>query len=247
MSKLSVFVALDRSGSMSGEPWTNAIESLNEYVKGLQKEKIEGEITVIAFDATNTPQGEKVRLDAILENKSIAYFEPISPNALTPSGMTPLFDAAANVMDRAMERNAERTVVVILTDGHENASKEYTQAKIKDKVKLLESKKWEVIFLGANFDVSSYTAGSGLNSTKMRNFDLCNEAQRAAMYTDLAFSTASYATTGAAMNLSTEGAKGSDAGITFGGAGAVGGFGGAGAIGGDSGAGLIHINPTMNK
>ena len=201
MSKLSVFVALDRSGSMSGEPWTNAIESLNEYIKGLQKEKIEGEITAIAFDSTNTPTGDKVRLEPILENKSIAYFEPISKDVLQPSGMTPLFDAAANVMDRALERNAERTVVVILTDGQENASKEYTQAKIKDKVKLLEAKKWEVIFLGANFDVAAYTQGSGLASTKMRNFDLSNQMQRTAMYTDLTKSTVAYATVGAAMDM----------------------------------------------
>jgi uncharacterized protein YegL len=200
-SKLSVFVALDRSGSMQGEPWTNAIESLNEYVKNLQKEKIEGDITVVAFDSTSTPSGDKTRLEAILENKSIAYFEPISANVLSPAGMTPLFDAAANVMDRAIERNSERTVVVILTDGHENASKEYTQAKIKDKVKLLEDKKWEVIFLGANFDVATYTQGSGLASTKMRNFDLNNTIQRTAMYTDLAKSTVAYATVGAAMNM----------------------------------------------
>ena len=40
---LSVFVALDRSGSMSGPAWSNAIDSLNEYIGGLQNEKIEGE------------------------------------------------------------------------------------------------------------------------------------------------------------------------------------------------------------
>lgn len=201
MSKLSVFVALDRSGSMQGEPWTNAIDSLNEYVKGLQKEKIEGDVTIIAFDANNQVNGQKVRLVPIVENQSIAYFEPVAFDVLQPAGMTPLFDAAANVMDRALERNSERTVVVILTDGHENASTEYTQAKIKDKVKTLENKKWEVIFLGANFDVAQYTAGSGLASTKMRNFDLRNDVQRTAMYTDLARSTVAYATVGAAMNM----------------------------------------------
>lgn len=200
-NNLSVFVALDRSGSMQGEPWTNAIDSLNEYVKNLQKEKIEGDITIIAFDANNQVNGQKTRLVPIVEEQSIAYFEPIKFDVLQPAGMTPLFDAAADVMDRALERNSERTVVVILTDGHENASTEYTQEKIKDKVKMLEKRKWEVIFLGANFDVASYTAGSGLASTKMRNFDLNNTVQRTAMYTDLSTSTAAYAKTGEAINL----------------------------------------------
>lgn len=198
---LSVFVALDRSGSMQGEPWMNAIESLNEYIKNLQKEKIEGDVTIVAFDSHNSVDGEKVRLVPLTENQSIAYFEPLKHDIVSPAGMTPLFDAAANVMDRAIERNSERTVVVILTDGHENASKEYTQSKIKDKVKLLESKKWEVIFLGANFDVAAYTHGSGLSSGKMRNFDMQNVQARTAMYTDLSTSTVAYAKAGEAINL----------------------------------------------
>lgn len=194
---VSVFVALDRSGSMQGPSWTNAIDSLNEYVKGLQSEKIEGDITIIAFDAADS----KTRLVPLAENKSIAYFDSLKPDVISPAGMTPLYDAAANVMDRALERNAERTVVVILTDGHENASREYTQAKIKSKVEMLTAKKWEVLFLGANFDVARYTHSAGLDMTKMRNFDLNNDAQRWATTQTLATGTAAYATTGAAMNV----------------------------------------------
>lgn len=196
---LSVFVALDRSGSMSGPSWTNAIDSLNEYVGGLQNEKIEGDITIIAFDSA--PNME-VRLVPILENKSIAYFEALKPDVLTPSGMTPLYDAAGDVMNRALERNNDRTVVVILTDGAENSSKEYTQDKIKFKVKLLEKKNWEVIFLGANFDVAQYTEQAGLGKGKMRNFDMNDTWQRTSMTSDLTASTTAYATMGEAINLS---------------------------------------------
>lgn len=195
---LSVFVALDRSGSMGGERWTHAIDSINEYINGLKKEKIEGEVNVTAFD-TN---GNSVRLVELVEGQSIAHYEPLSHDVVSPSGMTPLFDAAANVMDRALDNNAKRTVVVIMTDGEENSSKEYNQAKIKDKVKLLEKKKWEVVFLGANFDVSRYTADSGLAMTKMRNVDMSNQWARNSMTQDLMSSTIAYATTGAAMDMS---------------------------------------------
>lgn len=194
---LSVYIALDRSGSMGGERWTHAIDSINEYIGGLKKEKIEGTISIVAFD-----YGQSMRLVDLVTDQSIAYYEPLPHDCTSPSGMTPLFDAAANVMDRALENNAERTVVVIMTDGEENSSKEYTQAKIKDKVKLLEKLKWEVIFLGANFDVSHYTHGSGLAMTKMRNVDMSNQNARVAMYSDLTASTASYAKSGQAMDMS---------------------------------------------
>lgn len=201
-NNLSVFVALDRSGSMSGERWTTAIESLNEYVKNLQKEKIEGEVSITAFDTFHGALGANVRLEDIVKNQSIAYFEPLHASVLTPGGGTPLYDAAGIVMDRALERNNDRTVVVILTDGEENQSKEYTQAKIKDKVKQLQDKKWEVIFLGANFDVATYTTSAGLSAGKFRNVDMTNTMQRTAMYTDLSSSTVAYAKTGAAIDLS---------------------------------------------
>lgn len=201
-NNLSVFVALDRSGSMSGERWTTAIESLNEYVKNLQKEKIEGEVSITAFDTYHGVGGATVRLEDIVKNQSIAYFESLHPSVLQPGGGTPLYDAAGIVMDRALERNNDRTVVVILTDGEENQSKEYTQAKIKDKVKQLQDKNWEVIFLGANFDVAHYTASSGLSAGKFRNVDMSNQVMRTAMYTDLSTSTVAYAKTGAAIDLS---------------------------------------------
>ena len=194
---LSVYVALDRSGSMQGERWTHAVDSINEYIDGLKKEKIEGTVNVTAFDTNSND----VRLVELVENQSIAYFEPLTHDCARPSGMTPLFDAAANVMDRALENDADRTIVVIMTDGEENSSKEYNQIKIKDKVKLLEAKKWEVVFLGANFDVSRYTADSGLAMTKMRNVDLSNQKQRTAMQADLTSSTVAYAKVGQAINL----------------------------------------------
>lgn len=197
---LSVYVALDRSGSMQGERWTHAIDSINEYINGLKKEKIEGEVNVTAFDTNGTA----VRLVELVEGQSIAYYEPLTHDAATPSGMTPLFDAAANVMDRALENNADRTIVVIMTDGEENSSREYNQAKIKDKVKLLEAKKWEVVFLGANFDVTAYTAGSGLSMQKQRSVDFSNQIQRTAMQADLTSSTVAYAKAGKAINLNVD-------------------------------------------
>jgi Mg-chelatase subunit ChlD len=193
---LSVFFALDRSGSMNGVKWSNAIESINDYISKLQGEQVEGKVTIVAFDTADT-----IRLENLVENKSIAYFKPLATDVAQPSGMTPLYDACANVMDRALASGAERAVVVILTDGLENASREYTQEAIKAKVEQVTAKGYEVLFLGANFDVSNYTKGVGLDMTKMYNFNLQSVADTAEMSRGLFASTVAYARSGQAINL----------------------------------------------
>ena len=203
-NKLSVFVALDRSGSMQGERWTTAIASLNAYIADLQKESIDGDVTVVAFDSTHDKNSARsIRLIPLVEGKSIIReYKPLKNDVLEPAGMTPLYDAAAHVMDLALTRNAKRTVVVILTDGDENSSVEYTQPKIKEKVKTLQEKGWEVIFLGANFDVTKYAQGSGLASTKMRNVNFGDAQMVASMTADLSSNTLMYAKTGGSIDMS---------------------------------------------
>ena len=66
----------------------------------------------------------------------------------------------------------------------------------------MQDKSWEVIFLGANFDVARYTQGSGLASTKMRNVNMMDAQAVNLMYTDLSSNTVAYARTGAAMDMS---------------------------------------------
>jgi len=198
--ELALYIALDRSGSM-GSRWEQAIETINEYINGLKIEKIEGKVNIIAFDTNSKNKPDFVTM---IENQSIAYFDPIDYKGdIQPRGSTPLFDAAANVMDRALKNGAKRTVIAIMTDGHENSSIEYDQDAIKNKVAMLTKKGYEVLFLGANFDVTSYTRSSGLATSKMRNVDMDNIQARQMMYTDLSSATTAYVKAGAAINLDT--------------------------------------------
>jgi hypothetical protein len=192
---MNIFIALDRSGSMGGPRWTDSIGALNEYINGLKSQKIEGTATIVAFDSVEN----KTRLEKI--ELSIPYFEGLAESWVHPAGMTPLYDAAAHVMDLALASKADRNVVVILTDGMENTSKEHTQESIKAKTQLMQSKGYEVIFLGANFDVTQYTQQAGLSSGKMRSFDMSNLQARSATIRDLTTATAMYSVTGKGIEL----------------------------------------------
>jgi hypothetical protein len=76
-----------------------------------------------------------------------------------PRGTTALYDAVGRTIDDVGKRlgqsagKPDGVVVAILTDGHENASKDYRHAKVAERIKHQREKyNWEFVFLGANMD-----------------------------------------------------------------------------------------------
>ena len=144
----------------------------------------------------------KIELVDLVKDLDISDFEDIDHKVISPRGMTPLFDAAGHVLSLLEKSDAKRNIAVIITDGEENCSVEYTQSSIKSKVDSVTAAGNEVIFLGANFDVSGYSGGVGLAATKSRNVDLTDVVDRMVFTSDLSASTVAYATRGVAMNVS---------------------------------------------
>ena len=181
---MNVYILLDRSGSMSSL-WGEALGSINAYVAKLKKKD---NVFLAAFD--NEYQ--------VVRDCKVEGWDDITNDDVTPRGMTALFDSCGKIMAKAEEDGAKKTILVVMTDGHENASKEHNQASIKAKVKQFEDNKWEVIFLGANFDaVDSVSGGLGLVGSKSMNIAAGNLSRG---FDTLSAYTASYATTGAAIN-----------------------------------------------
>jgi hypothetical protein len=88
-----------------------------------------------------------------------------------PRGSTALLDAVGRAIntvgdDLAKRPEAERpgkVIIVVITDGHENASKEFTKKQIADMIKLQrESYSWEFTFIGANMDAFAEAGGMGI-------------------------------------------------------------------------------------
>lgn len=166
------FILLDRSGSMEGSMWKEALGAINGYVKKLAEDKVDTHITLACFD-TNNPF-EILRSNATPEN-----WKPLSNDDAMPRGGTPLNDATGKLLDLAEKgdktgKQFDKVAIIIMTDGMENSSQEYTTDKIKARLARAKEKDWAVTFLGANFDNVSQAAGYGaslgqsVNST-MRN------------------------------------------------------------------------------
>lgn len=186
---VSVFILLDRSGSMGGNKWTSAIDAINNYVGTLRENGTLGDITVAAFDSTTAttaigsgaaPLGSSFgggvgavwptyntntinRFNVLRDSQSVAGFKNLTYTEISPAGGTPLYDSTARLIDLAEQRNNEKTVLILMTDGEENTSKEWRLDSIKTRIEACKARNWDVMFLGAEFDVERYSKGYGLS------------------------------------------------------------------------------------
>lgn len=186
---MNVYVLLDRSGSMQNQ-WGEAINSVNAYVKELPKDT---NVFLAVFDHDYN----------VVRNTTAKKWEPLDKEEITPRGNTRLFDSAARIMYRALDDNAEKTVIVVMTDGEENSSQNFRQADVKALADTMDKKKWELIFLGANFDRVSDVAVNnfGRQSSKFMNMTTGNMVNTMA---DLAVRSTAYAHMGSAINYTAE-------------------------------------------
>jgi uncharacterized protein YegL len=155
---------VDQSGSMSGseEP---TIEGFNSQLKTLQELKKESQDNEYIVSVTYF---EDEVMD-IVKFAPIEEIQLLSRENYRPGGMTALLDgigksieAIRRKYDQEIREDLASVVIVILTDGGENASKFYTRNLIAETIKELDATgKWTFSFLGADLDAVS--ASDNLN------------------------------------------------------------------------------------
>jgi hypothetical protein len=157
---MQAYILLDRSGSMQSL-WVEALSSVNAFAKELANKKdgpaVDSHVTLAVFDSQETLQ-----FDVLRRKQAALHWEPVTDKDATPRGMTPLLDAMARIIALAEADNPDKAVIVMMTDGAENASREVTRDGIKQALDRVKAKGWEVVFLGANFDNISDAGSVGV-------------------------------------------------------------------------------------
>lgn len=164
------FILLDRSGSMTNH-WSETLGALNGYVKGLADKNVDTGVTLITFDKDITfdKEEDNISFDVIRDRITPATWKNIDSRETFPRGYTPLNDAVGKLVARAKEGfngvQYEKVAIIIVTDGMENASKEFPGKVGTEKIKALlnecRAKNWQVIFLGADFDNTAQAVSLG--------------------------------------------------------------------------------------
>ncbi len=155
----SIVFVMDKSGSMismGNEP----IDGLNNFYEEQKK--------VCDFNSTLIFFNEKVSF--IYKDKTSKELVNITSKDYIPSGMTALYDAIGKGIDYQRSIKTDNVIFVILTDGLENSSQEYTKESIRKLIEKMETEhNWKFIYLGANQD--SFAVGGGLGIRNTVDFD----------------------------------------------------------------------------
>jgi Mg-chelatase subunit ChlD len=143
----SVCLVLDRSGSMQAVH-ADALGSVNSYIEAAQKDEAlkAGRFTLIAFSSDG--------IDVLRKDQPIADIRPLTAAEYQCNGYTPLYDAIGRGIGVLDQVAVAKCALVILTDGLENSSGEFTHESITTLIKQRQERGWLVSFLGEGLDVA---------------------------------------------------------------------------------------------
>ena len=162
-----VFI-LDKSGSMAGLER----DTIGGFNSMLDKQKqVEGEcrITTVLFDN---------RYQLLHDRIDIRAVSPMTEREYQVGGSTALLDAVGRTIGKlvgvqkntAEEYRAGNVMFVIITDGEENSSREYSAGKVKAMIEEEKRYGWEFVFLGANIDAVETAGRFGISADRAADY-----------------------------------------------------------------------------
>lgn len=160
--RTKVWFLLDRSGSMR-HLTHDLIGGFNQFLAEQQAKSGKARMTVVLFDGQDP-------FEVVVDAERIGDVPELTPATYGARGVTPLYDALGTLIETADRRIAQRAesgrpaedqLVLVFTDGLENASSRFDRTRVFEMVKERQDDRgWTFVFMGANQD--SYATGGGL-------------------------------------------------------------------------------------
>lgn len=169
-NKTLIVCILDRSGSMNSII-DDAIGGFNKFLKDQKQEDEDATMTVALFDD---------RYELLYNNVDLQKVKKMTRDEWSPRGMTGLYDAIGktiNDVESELKRikkskRPDKIMVAIVTDGGENASREFSHNDIKKLIKKKERDDWQFTFLAADQD--AFSVGSSMGMSGGNTFSYTN-------------------------------------------------------------------------
>jgi hypothetical protein len=167
--KTHIAIVLDRSGSM--KPLTQEIiGGFNAFLDEQKKAPGECVVTLVQFDNI---------LDRLTDGLQLDLVPPLNERTYVPRGSTKLYDAIGMTINSVKDKpaGAEQFLVLIMTDGAENSSEEYTHEAIQKLLTECQDKGWQFTFVGANQDAIMSARSLGIRNAEQSSLSFAATGQ----------------------------------------------------------------------
>lgn len=162
--KTNYFIFLDQSGSMQGKK-DETILSINNFIldqtKSLNSINQKGTISLITFSSHESILYDKIDLND---------YKEINEDNYKCYGYTALLDTLGNYFYKTNFDTNDNNIVIIVTDGLENASKKYKKSEIETKINLLKEINVQFLYIGVELDSFSDATSLSINTNNTINF-----------------------------------------------------------------------------
>lgn len=154
---LDLIFLMDRSGSMSGSE-KDTMGGFNSFIQRESKKEFNTRVTTILFDDN---------YEVLYKRKPIDEVAELTENEYWVRGCTALLDAIGKTINTLDKEIDNKVLFVIMTDGFENASREFSKEQIRN---LISNHNWEFIYIGADIDSYSEAGNIGIKRTHTANY-----------------------------------------------------------------------------
>lgn len=161
--KLRVDLLVDSSGSMCAHVDQTAT-GVTEYVETLRGKK--ASVTLTLFDSSQM---------RVLYNRVKPKDFAFAAGQFHPAGMTPLYDAMGLMLTQRLEEKTPdhvQRVLLVMTDGLENASRQFKSEQVKKLVEQWNARGWLMIYLGAGQDAILEGSRVGIGTMDSMTMDM---------------------------------------------------------------------------
>jgi hypothetical protein len=164
-----IVLIVDKSGSMMPKR-SATIEGYNKFLADQRGLPGEMAVTTVLFDTV---------MNTLHDRKALDEVKDLTEGDYQPDGYTALLDAVGHHIDtlgHVLSNTPEadrpsQIIFVIITDGEENSSKEYSWAQVKEKIIHQQEKYgWEFIYLGAHADAFQHGGALGIQEAGIAKF-----------------------------------------------------------------------------
>jgi len=145
---MKIICLLDRSGSMQ----SCISDTIGGYNSFLETSDPNDTISLYLFDH---------EFSTVYENVKVSEAPKLTVVTYRPRGTTALVDSLYKLLTSGGDD--EKTTVVIITDGVENSSTEWTYSQVSSKIEEKKKLGWQFVFLGANQDAIESASRLNIN------------------------------------------------------------------------------------